>query len=128
MDILQRALAAEIERTRQELRPDPEGFQEGLKAYQCRLRLLAERLLTPMRVGLTHEAKLVLSETETRAAIRKAVRLLFGRRGQNIDAGISQALRAAQMPRKAEVETAAIELAQLLLSNWTGHFRDHGTS
>lgn len=72
MDKLQKALAAELERTRQELRPDPEGFQEGFRAFQRRTRLLAQRLLAPMRIGLTDEARQVLSDGETREAIRKA--------------------------------------------------------
>lgn len=124
VDKLQKALAAEIERTRQELRPDPEGFQEGLKAFQRRTRLLALRLLEPMRIGLTDEAKLVLSEGNTREEIRSAICLFFGLSPEDSYACISQAINAAKMPRDDEVETAAIELAQLLLSNWTGLFQD----
>lgn len=37
---------------------------------------------------------------------------------------MSEALDAARTPRGEEVETAAIELAQLLLSNWTWLYRD----
>lgn len=124
VDKLQKALAAELERTRQELRPDPEVFQEGVREFQRRTRLLAQRLLAPMRIGLTDEARQVLSDGETREAIRKAICLFFGRSPEDSDACISQALDAARTPRDEEVKTAAIQLAQLLQSNWAGHFQD----
>jgi hypothetical protein len=122
MDKMAKALAAEIERTRQELKPDPEGFREGLKTFQRRSWLLSRRLLLPMRVGLLDEAKQFFAEDGAKATLANAMRLLFEVDGE--DAHMSEAVDTARIPRDEEVEVAVVELAQLLLSNWTGFIQD----
>lgn len=136
--IMDKALAAELERTRQELKPDPEGFQRGLRRFQRRTRRLARRLLEPMRRGLTEEARLVYSQGWTERVFGRVVDMLFSR---DSDLGTPEPVAPERMEAEApgpvpleslpsvlvpgdeEVETAAIELAQLLLSNWTGFIR-----
>lgn len=138
VDKLQKALADEIERTRQELRPDPEGFQRGLQRFQRRSRYLARRLLEPMRRGLTDGARLLYSQGWTENAFGRVVEMLCS---PDSDPGTPepvalermeaeapgpvplQSLPAMLVPRDKEVETASIELAKLLLSNWTGFIR-----
>lgn len=135
---MDKALAAELERTRQEFRPDPEGFQRGFRRFQSRTRGLARRLLEPMRRGLTEEARLVYSQGWTDRVLGRMVAMLFSR---DSDLGTPEPVAPEGMetevpgtvpleslppvfvPRDEEVETAAIELAQLLLSNWTGFIR-----
>ena len=135
---MDKALAAELERTRQELKPDPEGFQRELRRFQSRTRGLARRLLEPMRRGLTEEARLVYSQGWTERVLGRMVDMFFSRDSdlgtpeplapERMEAEIPgpvplESLPSALVPRDEEVETAAIELAQLLLSNWTGYLR-----
>lgn len=135
---MDKALAAELELTRQELKPDPEGFQRGLRRFQRRTRGLARRLLEPMRRGLTEEARLVHSQGWTERVLGRVVDMLFSRdsdlgmpepvapermEAQAPESVPRESLPSVFVPRDEEVETAAIELAQLLLSNWTGFVR-----
>ena len=135
---MDKALSAELARTRQELKPDPEGFQRGLRRFQRRTRGLARQLLEPMRRGLTEEARLVYSQGWTEQVFDRVVDMLFS---PDSDLGTPEpiapermeaeapgpvpleSLPAVLVPSNEEVETASIELAQLLLSNWTGFIR-----
>jgi len=135
---MDKALAAELERTRQEFKPDPEGFQRGLRRFQRRTRGLARRLLEPMRRGLTDEATLVYSQGWTEKVLGRVVDMMFSgdsdlgtpepvapesMEGKAHSPVPRESLPSVFVPRDEEVETAAIELAQLLLSNWTGFIR-----
>lgn len=135
---MDKALAAEIERARQEFKPDTEGFQRGLRRFQHRTRQLARRLLEPMRHGLTEEARVVYSEGWTEKVLGRVVDMMFSRdsdlgppeplapermEGEAPGPVPRESLPSVFMPRDEEVETAVIELAQLLLSNWTGFIR-----
>lgn len=132
MDKLQKALAAELERTRQELRPDLAGYQQGLRTFRQRSWLLSRQLLLPMRRGLTEEAKDVFRRAGpntlcpgwSRCSFEKTpIRRAIAAPGSTLKRScLNREMQSRQSwcPGDDEVETAAIELAQLLLSNWTG--------
>ena len=127
--IMNKALQAELERVRQVYQPDEEAFQQRLALNTQHVQEFTEILRPLVHEALTAESKLEVALEWKEQASLLAARMLSGNTGT--DAQREQAEReltqelAAQLahgdpqPTVAEIEAHAIELAQLLLSNWT---------
>lgn len=133
---MNKALQAELARTQAELKPDPVRFARRAALHEQHVRALSDRLRPAVATALKQEsaqlvaggwideARQALSQWLLQASTVETTDEIRAREQaeRELHAELAESLASlAQNPLDAEIEAHAIELAQLLLSNWIGH-------
>ncbi|MGY4829190.1 hypothetical protein ACVNIS_11475 [Sphaerotilaceae bacterium SBD11-9] len=137
---MDKALQAELARTRAELKPDPVGFARRTALHKQHVRALGAYLRPAVAVALKEESAKLLAEewvAEARQALSRWLLqtnaeekpedvLARGQAERELQTELAiDLVELASTPTETEIDEHTVELAQLLLSNWIGHL-EHG--
>lgn len=135
LSIMNKALQAELARTRGELKPDPAGFARRTALLQQHVRALGARLRPAVADALGVESAQLMAEGWVAEARQALSRWLLQTKAEETPEDVLARERAerelqtelavdlaalASTPTEAEIDDHTVELAQLLLSNWIG--------